>query len=432
MDELKTNTMTQAPPPAAEQRTPPPHVSGATPSAENKAPRSRVARIFLIAGVIVAALVIWKIFFATPSLPASIIALSGRIEGDDSAVAPKTSGKILEVTVREGDTVTAGQVIARLDDAQVRAREDSARAALLNAQAKLQAARDQIAVLQEQLRQNQLQTGQSDMDAQGRVRQAQADLTAAQADLTQQQAALRLAEFNRDAYMRLAKTGAASEQQGLQAEVQAAQAAAAVAAAQRRVDSARGALTTAEANLENPKIRVSQVAGTERQMTAQQSTIAATKAETEQAQAQLAQAEADRADLTVLAPFSGTVLTRAAEPGEVVQAGTAIVTLLDLSKVYLRGFIPEGEIGKVKVGQPAHIFLDSNSNQPLDGYVLRIDPQATFTPENTYFRDDRVKQVVGVKVQLTQGIGFAKPGMPADGEILTSGTAWPPHKRAAQ
>jgi HlyD family secretion protein len=63
---------------------------------------------------------------------------------------------------------------------------------------------------------------------------------------------------------------------------------------------------------------------------------------------------------------------------------------------------------------------------------LRIDPQATFTPENTYFRDDRVKQVVGVKVQLTQGIGFAKPGMPADGEILTNGNAWPPHKRAAQ
>jgi len=423
--------MTQAPP-VTEQRTPPPPASGAPPPAENKAPHSRVVRIFLIVGVLFAALVIWKIFFATPSLPASIIALSGRIEGDDSAVAPKTSGKILEVTVREGDTVTAGQVIARLDDAQVRAREDSARAALLDAQAKLQAARGQIAVMQEQLRQNQMQTGQSDMDAQGRVQQAQGDLTAAEADLTQQQAALRLAEFNRDAYMRLAKTGAASEQQGLQAEVQAAQASAAVAAAQRRVDAARGALTMAEANLENPKIRVSQVAGTERQMSAQQSTIAATKAEAEQAQAQLAQAEADRADLTVLAPFSGTVLTRAAEPGEVVQAGTAIVTLLDLSKVYLRGFIPEGEIGKVKVGQPAHIFLDSNSNQPLDGSVLRIDPQATFTPENTYFRDDRVKQVVGVKVQLTQGIGFAKPGMPADGEILTSGTAWPPHKRAAQ
>ena len=431
MNEMKTNTMTQAPP-GAEQRSSP-ALSSPEPAAEDpKTPRSRVARIFLIVGIVFAALVIWKVFFATPTLPADIVALSGRIEGDDSAVAPKTSGKILEVTVREGDTVSAGQVIARLDDAQVRAEEDAARAALANAQAKSQGARDQIAVLQEQLRQNQMQTTQSTMDAEGRVRQAQADLTAAEADLTQQQAALRLAEFNRDAYAKLAKTGAASQLQGLQAEVQADQQAAVVAASQRKVEASRGALTTAQANMDNPKIRGAQVSSTQAQIAQQQSTIAATKAETAQAQAELAQAEANRADLTVVAPFSGTVLTRAAEPGEVVQAGTAIITLLDLSKVYLRGFIPEGEIGKVKVGQPAHIFLDSNPNQALDGYVLRIDPQATFTPENTYFRDDRVKQVVGVKLQLTQGIGFAKPGMPADGEILTSGNVWPPHKRAAQ
>ena len=183
---------------------------------------------------------------------------------------------------------------------------------------------------------------------------------------------------------------------------------------------------------ETPYVKlVSQLFG-DRLVVANSTGCSSMKAETAQAQAQLAQAEADRADLTVLAPFSGTVLTRAAEPGEVVQAGTAIVTLLDLSKVYLRGFVPEGGIGKVKVGQPAHIFLDSNPNNALDGYVLRIDPQATFTPENTYFRDDRVKQVVGVKVQLTQGIGFAKPGMPADGEILTNGNTWPRHKRAAQ
>jgi membrane fusion protein YbhG len=422
MEETKTGTMTQTPTQPSTQ--PPP--------AENKPPRSRLRMILLIAAVLVAAVAIWEIFFATPALPDSIVALSGRIEGDDSAVSPKTSGKILEVTVREGDTVTVGQVIARLDDAQVRAREDQARAALANAEAKSQAARDQISVLQDQLRQNQLQTSQSTTDADGRVRQAQADLTAAEADLKQQQAALRLAEFNRDAYTRLAKTGAASEQQGLQSEVQADQQAAAVAAAQRRVEAARGALTTAQANLENPKIRVSQTSGTEAQIAQQRATIAATMADTAEAQAQLAQAQADRSDLTVVAPFSGTVLTRAAEPGEVVQAGTAIVTLLDLSKVYLRGFIPEGQIGKVKVGQPSHIFIDSNSKQALDGYVLRIDPQATFTPENTYFRDDRVKQVVGVKLQLTQGIGFAKPGMPADGEILVSGSAWPAHKRAAQ
>jgi HlyD family secretion protein len=102
---------------------------------------------------------------------------------------------------------------------------------------------------------------------------------------------------------------------------------------------------------------------------------------------------------------------------------------LDLSKVYLRGFVPEGEIGKVKVGQPARVYLDSNPNQPIEAYVIRIDPEATFTPENTYFRDDRVKQVVGVKLQLKGAIGFAKPGMPADGEILIEGDKWPEGRR---
>jgi HlyD family secretion protein len=109
----------------------------------------------------------------------------------------------------------------------------------------------------------------------------------------------------------------------------------------------------------------------------------------------------------------------------VIQAGTAIVTMLDLRKVYLRGFIPEGQIGRVAIGQPAHVYLDSAPNKAIDAYVSRIDPQATFTPENTYFRDDRVKQVVGVKLQLKGGIGFAKPGMPADGEVLVSGDTWP-------
>ncbi len=403
----------------------------ATPStsSEERAPRGRVARILLVVGLVMVLLLIWKVFFANPPLPASIVALSGRIEGDDSAVAPKTSGKIIAITVREGDSVTAGQVIARLDDAQIRAQEEAARAALADAQAKARSANDQINILDEQLRQNQLQVVQSQTDAEGRVRQAQADLTAAEADLAQQQAALRLAEFNRNAYMKLAKTGAVSEQQGLQADATAEQQAAAVAAAQRRVESAKGALTTAQANLDNPKIRDTQVASTQRQIVLQQAQVAAAKAETAQAQAQLVEAEANRADLTVQAPFDGTVITRAAEPGEVVQAGTAIITLLDLSKVYLRGFIPEGEIGKVKIGQPCRIYLDSNPKQPLNGYVLRIDPQATFTPENTYFRNDRVKQVVGVKLQLTQGIGYAKPGMPADGEILVSGDRWPPHRR---
>ncbi len=398
-----------------------------------------------------AVFLIWRLFFAAPPVPASIVPLSDRIEGDDSAIAPKTAGRIIDIRVREGDSVRAGDVIATLDDSQIRAQEDQARAALVtaeaeaqsdqaaleSAEAQAQSARAQVAVLEEQLRQNRLQTSQATTDAQGRVRQAEADLATAEAAFAQQQAAYQNAVFNRVAFTKLAAQGAASEQQRVQAVTAADQQAAAVTAAQRQIDAARGALTAAQANLANPGIRGA--AAVQKQIAQQESVIAsaaaqvaqargklaAANAQVAQARAKLAEAAANRHDLVIRAPFGGTVITRAAEPGEVVTAGTAIVTLLNLDQVYLRGFVPEGEIGKVKIGQPAHVYLDSNPGQRVDASVLRIDPQATFTPENTYFRNDRVKQVVGVKLRLKSAFGYAKPGMPADGEILVQGSEWP-------
>ena len=389
------------------------------------ASRRRMFGIAVVVVLVVAALIVWRVFFAAGGVPAGVVAVSGRIEGDDSAIAPRTGGRILEVRVREGDNVKAGDIIAVLDDDQVRAREDQARAAMAGAEARGRSAQDQIAVLNEQVRQTQLQTDQAKMDSAGRVRQAEADLAAAQADLAQQQAAYQIASFDKDAYGRLAKSGAVSERQGLQAAATADQQSAAVAAAQRRVESAQGALTAAQAALANPDIHEAEVALIRRQIIQQQAEIASANASTDQARAQLAEAEEDRADLQVKAPFAGTVVTRAAEPGEVIAAGTAVVSLVDLTKVYLRGFVPEGQIGEMSLGQPARVYLDSDVRKPLDAYVSRVDPQATFTPENTYFRDDRVKQVVGVKLQLKEGFGYAKPGMPADGEILVSGGSWP-------
>jgi membrane fusion protein YbhG len=370
----------------------------------------------------------WRLFFASPHGPDNVIMLSGRIEGDASAIAAKLSGRILDVRVREGDAVNAGDTIAVLDDEQIRAREDQARATLSDAEAREQAARAQIAVLQEQVQQNQLLTEQARADAAGRVRQAESEVTAAEAELAKQEAAYRIAAFDQQAYTRLAATGAVSERKGKEATSTADQQAASVAAAKRRVESARGALLVAKASLQNPGIRASQTSATRKQIAQQQHEVASANAKIDQARAQLAEAQANRNDLTITAPFSGTITTRAAEPGEVVSVGTAIVTLLDLSKAYLRGFVPEGPIGRVKLNQPARVYLDSNPDQPIDAYVARIDPEATFTPENTYFRDERVKQVVGVKLQLKGAIGFAKPGMPADGEILVDGN-WPSAKR---
>ena len=390
----------------------------------NAKPRRRILPIIIVLLLAAAGYTWWRVNQARNHAPDNVIALSGRIEGDDSAVAPKTAGRILEIRYREGDMVKAGDVIALLDDAQVRAREEQAQAAVAQSVARLNAARQQTAILGDQLQQTEIQTGQSKLDAEGRVRQAEADLAAAAADLARQKSSYQLALFDKDAYTRLAKTGAASERQSKQAVTTADEDAAAMAAAERRVEAAKGAVTTAKSMLDNPSIRTAQSAGIRKQMAQQTAEIASDAADEARARAQLLEAQANRRDLIVTAPFDGTILTRTAEPGEVVTAGTPIVTLLDLHKVYLRGFVPEGQIGRVKNEQAARVYLDSSPDRPIDAYVARIDPQATFTPENTYFRDDRVKQVVGLKLQLKSGFGLAKPGMPADGEILADGN-WP-------
>jgi HlyD family secretion protein len=410
-----------------------PEKNSAQATTPRKPARSRVRRflpgLLLLAVLGGATYLFWRIFFASAGGPTNVITLSGRVEGDVSAVAAKFSGRIVEVRVREGDTVNTGDVIAVLDDEQIRAREDQAQAAVADAEARAEGARAQVGVLQEQLRQSELLTEQARTDALGRVRQAENEVVVAEAELAKQEAAYRIAAFDREAYTRLAATGAVSERRGREAVSTAEQQTAAVAAAKRRVESARGSLMVAKASLANPGIRASQAGANRKQIAQQQKEIASATAKLEQARAQLSEAQANRKDLNITAPFSGTVATRTAEPGEVVAAGTPLVTLLDLGKVYLRGFVPEGEIGRVKVDQPARVYLDSNPNQPLDAYVSRIDPEATFTPENTYFRDDRVKQVVGVKLQLKNAAGFAKPGMPADGEILVQGNEWPSRTR---
>ena len=387
--------------------------------------RGPLAVVAVLAGLGIAAFALWRLVLAPPAVPPGVLPVSGRIEGDDAAVAAKTAGRIRRIAVREGDPVEAGQVIATLDDEQIRAREQQAAAAVRQAEARVRLAQHQIAVLQEALRQSRLGEDQARADAQGRVNEAEARLAAAEAQLAQAEASHAQASWDREALDRLFQRELVAEQEARRAQRTEEAQAAVVAAARRQVEAARGSLMAARASLVNPAIRASQAVAVEGQILQARADVAAAQADAERASAQLEEAQANRRDLEIVAPFAGTVATRTAEPGEVVAAGTPVVTLVNLAEVYLRAFVPEGQIGRVRVGQPARVYLDSAPATPIEARVSRVDPEAAFTPENTYFREDRVKQVVGVKLQLHGAVGFAKPGMPADGEILVEGDAWP-------
>src|SRR5262245_52732450 len=264
------------------------------------APARRLNRKAIAAGLLVAGLAgygVWHVFFAGPGIAPGVIAVSGRIEGDDSAVAAKTSGRIREITVREGDRVEAGQVIATLDDQQIRAREQQAEASVRQAEARVQLSQHQITVLNEQLRQNEFGVDQARADAEGRVSEAEAKLAAAEAQLAQSTASYNQAKWDRAAFTKLYKQDLIAEQQVRQAESNEEAQAAIVAASRRQVEAARGALTAAKANLVNPAIRTAQVAAVRGQILQARADIAAAMADAERARAQLDEARANRNDL---------------------------------------------------------------------------------------------------------------------------------------
>ncbi|MFL6446938.1 MAG: HlyD family secretion protein [Bryobacteraceae bacterium] len=349
--------------------------------------------------------------------PDGTLFVSGRIDGDTVDLASKIAGQIEELKVREGDTVTAGQVVAILSSPQEEAIRDAQKARIISDQGIVNQLKRQLDTYDQKIKQAQLYEVQAESDAPGQVKQAEANLAASQADLTRWQAQLLQDQNDAKRYAPLAKEGSVAVQLADQYKTKADVAQASVDASQKQIAASEAALDRAKAQMQNIPIRAADRLTLSSQLDELKSQIASAQATVVADRAALRKIDADLADLTIHAPIAGSILTRSAEPGRVIQAGQTIFTMVDLSKLYLRGFVPEGDIGKVKVGQQAQVYLDSNPKQAVHAQVIRIDPDVMFTPENTYFRDDRVKQVMGLKLGLLGGVGFAKPGMPADGHI---------------
>lgn len=348
--------------------------------------------------------------------------LSGRIEGYETDVSAKIGGRIDAVTVREGDAVHPGEVLVKIDDADLQAQLQGAKAQVQAAQEKLKRAQQQLPVLEAQLQGAQLTTEQARQDSQGKVLEAKNTVAQNQADLKAAQAELGLARTTQQRTTKLYAAGAVAAQDVDDANAALASAQARVEAAQQRVQSAAGRLTQAQASLTNSPIRATEALQVQRQIAQARTDIAVAQQQVQDARAKQAQIEANLNYLVVRSPMAGSVITRSVEPGEVVASGAPLLTLVNLNHLYLRGFVAEGQIAQVKLGQPARVYLDAFPNQPLPATVSRIDPKASFTPENTYFQRDRVTQVFGVELTLDNDAGLAKQGMPADGRILVSPT----------
>jgi HlyD family secretion protein len=361
--------------------------------ASSAAPPPRARRLLLWVAPTAVALAVaagawtWWTDRATPS---GLLQINGRIEGDQIAVAPKAGGRIAELLVREGDEVKAGQLLAKLADEAVDARQ-------AQAQAGAAAQRAQALALETSADLLQSETAVQRASAQAGLAAARADLGRAQAAALQEERDL---ERTRD----LAAKGFVGPQAVERGEL-------ALRSAREQQAAAQAALARAEQTLRDAELGPQRVR-------ARLAEAAATRAQAAAAEARVREAVSQSADLAVTAPLAARVSNRYANAGEVVAAGTPLFGLTDLAHVYLKGYVPEPMIGRIRLGQAAQIWTDAWPDAPFEARVGYIASRAQFTPKEVQTRDERTKLVYEVRLYpVADPGGKLLPGQPADGMI---------------
>ena len=389
----------------------------------------RVALAMLVVAVAVGGA--WKLLGTREEKPSDRLSGNGTIEATEVDVSANVAGKVVELHAGEGDSIQAGQLVAKLDSEELQGQVDQAQAAVRAAEAS-------VAELEAGTRSEEIARARAQYQAAVQARdqaQARLDLLRAgtrkeqlaqlRAQVRQARAALSLAEADLERAQALFQQGAVPAQQVDHAQTARDTARAQIQAARERLAEAEAGARTEEIQAGEAALRQARdqeraakaaldlaVAGPRRE------TIAAARARVEQAQGALRAARAQEGYTLVVAPVSGTVTLRNVELGELVTPGLPIVRIAVLDKVWLRVYIPEREVGRVKLGQRAEVECDSFPGKKYPGKVIEIAQEPEFTPKNVQTKEERVKLVFGVKVEVENPEHDLKPGMPADAVIF--------------
>jgi HlyD family secretion protein len=330
--------------------------------------------------------------------------------------------------VDEGATVKKDMVLARLDRDQLLRQRDAQQAALASADAQLAQAGTSLEwqrqTLAADLDQRRADIGSSDarllelkngsrpqeiLEAKAAVDAAQSEVDRASKDWDRAQVLhkdddISTSQFDdfrnkfqsAQAALKQAKEREALVQAGPRVEV--------IEAAAAQAQHSRASLKMGQAN--------------ELELKRRQQEVPLRRAEVDKARAQLALIDSQINDTVLISPIDGVVLVKSADPGEVLAPGTAVMTIGDIDHPWLRGYLGERELGKVKLGAKARITTDSFPGKSYWGHVSFIASEAEFTPKQIQTKEERVKLVYRIKIDVDNPQHELKLNMPADAEIL--------------
>ena len=371
----------------------------------------------------------WNSLVHPVAAASGVLTASGSVETTVISIAPEVPGKVLQVNFQEGDVVKAGDALVQLDDASLKiqvtitdANLETAKMALQQLTSPVTLATAQQVVVQDQ---QAIDNAQQALDNQKYFTTNTNAVQNAQSSLVLAQNALKDAQTNYDKVNGDPNynTPKAFAYQTLYS-------------AQLSYNNAlyiynlwTGKVNQLQLNLKTTALALAKARLTEDQTLLDalnggdipENAAGAGIVQLKQARLnfQVAQANLDLLDvqignMTVNAPVDGVVMTREAEPGSVVTAGTELFTLGRLDELTITVYIPEGSYGKIKLGQAATVTVDSFPGEKFAGIVDYISDQAEFTPNNVQTVAGRQTTVFAIKLKLRDASGKLKPGMPAD------------------
>jgi HlyD family secretion protein len=302
--------------------------------------------------------------------------VSGHVEATETRIAAEAGGRILTLTVQEGDRVEPGQVVMTLDTRDV--------------QLAIQRARAELAAADAQLR--LVTAGAREED----IRQAQAQVDTARAEVSASRTELDAAEQDLARFEALLASNSGSRKQRDDAAARRDLARDRVAQSQSRVRTAEEGLAKLKAGARREEID------------AARARVAATAA-------QIASLEKGLGDATVQSPVGGIVTEKLTEIGEVIAPRAPALIVVDLDRAWADVFVPEPAIPQLKIGQPATVITDAGQN--ISGTIGYISSKAEFTPRNVQTAEERSKLVYRVRINVDNKDGVLKQGMPVEAEI---------------
>jgi len=359
--------------------------------------------------------------------PEDRLVVSGNIELTEVDIAFKTAGRLIERTVNEGDSVQKGQVIARLDRDQLVAQRERESASVLSNETQLAQAQTAVELQRATLaadietrrgdlaaaeaRLAELKNGsrpQEKADAHAAVEAAAAELDRSKKDWDRAQTLYKnddISTAQRDQYRRNWENAEAMSKSAKEREdlVLAGPRQEQIQAQQAQVERSRGALKMAEASAIELRRR-------EQELATRRAEIVRTRANVTLIDSQLS-------DTIAASPCDGVVLVKSADVGEVLAPGTSVVTVGDIDHPWVRAYVNETDLGKVKIGAKVKVTTDSFKDKAFNGRISFISSQAEFTPKQIQTQQERVKLVYRIKIDVENPGRELKLNMPVDAEI---------------